>query len=295
MNPWALVPTVHRRGRALSSICEWACRWRCAVASAWRWRLPPRHWDGRRLDELAALGAEIGIAITARRAEALGVRLAEGGVARLDLPCGAGIEWIASVCDPTAAPLDPPRAERRPRRRRGWPARARAGACQGSAAAACGAGCRCAGRSGCRGGPWPDGGGRRRPCGAARRRAAARRRDRANAARRRRGVAPERLQDSGRRRGALRRRDRPAKPGRAGADADPLGLLHRRRDGFAEMRLRPAAAGGDAQHGGRWRRASLSQPGGAGDRPRQQDPRLQHPGPGLRHLRGQPPSRLRGR
>ena len=63
--------------------------------------------DRRRLDELAALGAEIGIAITARRAEALGVQLADGGFARLDLPPGAGLEWIASVCDPTAAPLAP--------------------------------------------------------------------------------------------------------------------------------------------------------------------------------------------
>lgn len=52
-----------------------------------------------RLAALRALGAPE-LAITARRAETLKARAYDGDVARLMLPPGAGVDWVAAVADP---------------------------------------------------------------------------------------------------------------------------------------------------------------------------------------------------
>ncbi len=52
-----------------------------------------------RLEDLRALGVPE-MAITARRAETLKARAYDGDLARLALPSGAGVDWIAAVADP---------------------------------------------------------------------------------------------------------------------------------------------------------------------------------------------------
>ena len=114
-----------------------------------------------------------------------------------------------------------------------------------------------------------------------------------------RGRAGERIRGLPGRRG-------PARPGRdhrrqagsleARRRAPPFRLPDRRPLRQPQMRLRRPVARHRALDGAERRRdPALSRPGGPRQRPRQQDPRLQAAGAGLRHLRRRRDARLRPR
>ena len=278
--------------------CGWARRWCCATTTARRWCWRRRRRRAERLADLRARGP-VDLAMTGWRAETLKARAYDGDLARVVLPADADLAWVRATADPStdlAWPMKGPYVTRRG----GGAALHRAAialckqahllpaalvvplaiAAAASLAAADrltrGRHLRRAGGRGAAG----DGGDRRG----------------AGAARGVGGGAGEGFPAAGRRGGALCGHDRGAGPGAAGAVPAAFGLLHRRPPGQPEVRLRAAAAGGAGADRGRGGGgAALSQPGGAGDRARQQDAGLRVAGPGVRHGGGEPPAGVRGR
>lgn len=77
--------------------------------------VPVETLDKHRLAAFMALGRPA-LAVTARRAETLKARSYDGDLARIDLPDGAGLDWIGAVADPSKdlnAPMKGPIATRR--------------------------------------------------------------------------------------------------------------------------------------------------------------------------------------